>query len=237
MVFIHVPKIGGMSVTAWLLNNLDGPLILGAPESGKAHALKTLEFDDIGPRLKYLPGARHGKPEQVFYFCKQWEIALPKQGFALIRPAYDLVRSYFQYLQRPNVAARMSAFKAFENDVMLARKGQFRKFAWQCRIVGRKPSRLLDFYRSDFNNFNLDVVPLEYSSAYLNARFSGHNNCGRLSLPRRNASKSKMDFDEQAAKIIAKRFSAYQNVYDRAVQNWPELMKKLAHEKKLAEEF
>ncbi|NNE57280.1 MAG: hypothetical protein HKN36_04150 [Hellea sp.] len=219
-LFIHVPKVGGMSVTAWLLNNLDGQIFLSVPETARDHARGTLEFDDIEPRLNFLPGGRHERISPALTKCTKWQIGKPKRIFVLVRPAYDLIRSYFQYCQKPKIAARMSKKVKLAGDLKLARAGDFPDFARNCTILGKNPERMLGYYNCADPTIALDIIPLEHASEYLARQFGAHENYGRLKMPRRNASKEKMDFDPVAQEIIARRFSELQSIYDQAVASW-----------------
>ena len=215
-----------MSITAWLLNNLDGRMVLSVPKPAQAHALKTLEFNDIEPRLSFLPGGRHERIDQAIDKCVRWKLEKPQHVFVFVRPAYELMRSYYQYLQRPRVASRMSDVKKLAQELSLSQQN-FSVFAAESTIMGKGVRQLLNYYRCSDPDVRLDIVPLEQSMNYLKAVFSSHENCGRMPLPKRNRSREKMDFDPEAAEIITKRFVELQRVYDKALRDWPALAKQL----------
>lgn len=223
-LFIHVPKVGGMSVTSWLLNNLDGQLILSVPKKAQPHTRTTLAFDDIEPRLSFLPGGRHERIDMALEKCERWNISRPKRVFVLVRPVYDLVRSYYQYVQRPNVAKRMQNQPVLAAEAALAANGALAEFAAKCTIMGKGQDELLGYYQSQFQDIQIDIIPLEFGFEYLQALFSHHENCGRMSLAHRNRAKENIDRDDNAAEIATRRFAGLEAVYQKAIKNWPSLI-------------
>lgn len=226
-LFVHVPKVGGMSVTAWMLNNLSGRIVMSLPESAQTHALRSLEFDDIEGRLSFIRGGRHATIKRSLKLCEVWKVGRPKRVVTLVRPAYDLVRSYYQYLQRPKVAARMQIYKIMAAEAKLASSVSFAQFASSCTIMGRNQNEMMRYYEMADPNIILDIVPLEHSQNYLNGVFAHHASCGRFSLPKRNSAKNKIDHDMAAEQIIKERFPMLQMVYEEALADWPGLAKEL----------
>ena len=219
-LFVHVPKVGGMSITAWLLNNLDSEILLFIPESAFPHAKTTLEFEDIESRLKLLPGARHANPYRALRVLEQWKLDRPQHVITMIRPAYDLVRSSFHYFQKPRVVERLSKMEVFRQDLELAERKDFVEFARSGSILGRSPEDVLKYYDGAWDGIEFDIVPLRLAAPYLKHRFEDQQSYGRMPLGHRNRSGSKHNEDMTARKIIENRFSALQEIYETNLELW-----------------
>lgn len=219
-LFIHAPKVGGMSATAWLLNNLDGNFHLFIPETAHDHARAMLKFDDINDRLFLVPGSRHEPIPRAINSLQNWKLKMPRRMFSIVRPAEDLVSSYFHYIRRPEIAERLTLRGVAQQDVSNARNNDLQEFARTCRIFGKGPVRMMNYYQMKRADIELDVIPLELARDYLEFRFGNHQNCGRFQLERRNISKRSQVFDAKALTTIRRRFSKLDESYEKALNIW-----------------
>lgn len=101
ILFIHVPKMAGMSITRFLLNNLRGDIHLYLPRRAFDHAMRTVEFDDVRDRLELIEGTRHEDLHHAREKLAQRGIELSsfKLIVAPIRNPYDLEISHFEHLR------------------------------------------------------------------------------------------------------------------------------------------
>ncbi len=93
LLFLHVPKTGGMSVTKYLLKVLPRPVYYTSLESDP-------EFTE--PGAIYLPGIRHENLADAREIVAQYGYALEKFPviLAVLRNPYDIEVSRFSYLQK-----------------------------------------------------------------------------------------------------------------------------------------
>lgn len=94
VLFIHVPKTGGMAMTSYLSEILPGPTIYTAPEPDP-------ELHRRHPRIQHVPGARHETLEEaqavlagLGYDVSSFEVII-----AGVRNPYALEVSRYAYLQ------------------------------------------------------------------------------------------------------------------------------------------
>ena len=107
-IFNHTPKCGGMSVTRWILNNVDGPLTMVVPENAFEHTREMVRFDDVLPRLRFINGKRHETLPETKQTLEALGRKEPEFVISIIRDPYALLRSYFYYLQQPHIVKRLS---------------------------------------------------------------------------------------------------------------------------------
>ncbi|TCT11360.1 hypothetical protein EDC22_104117 [Tepidamorphus gemmatus] len=100
ILFVHVPKMAGMSITRFLLNNLRGDLHMYLPASAFDHAVQTLAFDDVRARLELIEGARHEDMHDAREKLALRGIGLSsfKLVIAAIRDPYDLEVSHCEHM-------------------------------------------------------------------------------------------------------------------------------------------
>lgn len=134
ILFIHVPKTGGMSVTRFLIENIPGPFTISLP---KGHKSPSPDIDPIeGKRHERLADAarllaKHGRTLDEF-----------ETILAVIRNPYDLEVSYYHYKR---LGYKYDAGKA-QN---LALAGDFSAFARKAPYYGRLPARIHEWYEID----------------------------------------------------------------------------------------
>ncbi len=216
-IFNHTPKCGGMSVTRWILNNVDGPLIVVVPENAFEHTRQMARFDDVLPRLTFIKGKRHETLLETRTTLDALGRPLPDFVISIIRDPYALLRSYFYYLQQPHIVKRHAG--KFPRQRAAIESG-FEGFCWACKFFGYDEDEMVDFFQAPSAFETVDLVPLQYISDYLTSRFSSHQNFGRAPLETRNRSK-KLEIDpSEAAKVrdvVYNRFHRVSALYQEAL--------------------
>ena len=192
VMFIHVPKTGGMSVTAYLLNNLPGQIYLTVPEEAFEHARSRAMFPDVYERLNLLPGTRH----EDLAAAKQVAAGLGRrlQDFklilAIVRNPYDLEVSYYCHLRKERIRKegelrRTTGSRSAPLAWTLAAAGDFETFARQAPYYGRLPSRIERYYSIRGQTpANMKIVRLEDIDGGIRALAPYTK--GRCSLPHHN---------------------------------------------------
>lgn len=161
VLFLHVPKTGGMSTTIYLLGNLKGNITLVEPKRRIEDALKHVPFDDVEARLTLVEGKRHEDLEQADRVLNGVGRSLSdfRVILATIRNPYDLEVSYFHHLQKKHVVARRSANS---EAVQIALSGDFTQFAEAAPFAGHLPSRLERYFQVNGQvPANLHIVRFE----------------------------------------------------------------------------
>ena len=148
VLFLHVPKTGGMSVTSFLINNLPGRIHISVPRPAFEHTAGLSAFPDVNERLTLIPGIRHED-------LRQTQKILGKHGRRLsdfqllvstIRNPYDLEVSYYFHLRKE--AARKNGTN-LRPALELAISGDFEAFVRNAPYYGHLPSRIERYYLID----------------------------------------------------------------------------------------
>ena len=216
-IFNHTPKCGGMSVTRWILNNVDGPLIVVVPENAFEHTREMVRFDDVLPRLTFVNGKRHETLSQTKKTLDALGRSAPDFVISIIRDPYALFRSYFYYLQQPHIVKRHAG--KFPRQRAAIESG-FEGFCKSCKFFGYDENEVVDFFHAPSAFDTVDLVPLRHISDYLTSRFSSHQNFGRAPLETRNRTqKPEIDPLEEAKirDIVNKRFHRVSKLYQDAM--------------------
>ena len=113
LLFVHVPKTAGMTLTHIFVNNLKGNVFATIPKGHESGGTKVIVID----------GPRHGtlNKAKVYFDGLGRELDLFKIIIAVIRNPYDMEFSRFHYLRKQN-----SFDKGASQD--LAVKGDFEEF-------------------------------------------------------------------------------------------------------------
>ncbi len=132
VLFLHMPKTGGMSLTAYLLENLAGPVRFTA---------------DVMPRVKphrakFIEGRRHETmaDAESYFTYRGRSIEDFEAIFVVIRNPYDLEVSRFHYLQAGHKGDAGPA-----QDLALA--GDYEKYLREAPFFGANPPRLDRYMR------------------------------------------------------------------------------------------
>ncbi|MBO6634002.1 hypothetical protein [Parvibaculum sp.] len=131
LLFIHVPKTGGMATTKYLLDILEPPIFISVPEG---HA-------EERPGLTIIDGKRHERLDEAATLLAQHgrTLASFKIILAGIRNPYDLEISRFGYLQKGHPWDKGKA-----QDLALA--GDFDTFVCEAAFHGKTYPALEEYY-------------------------------------------------------------------------------------------
>jgi len=134
LLFLHVPKTGGMAVTNELLAILPKPIYYALPEGSKD------KFHNP-PQIIATPGKRHGNLRQAQEWISQYgkTLASFKKIVATVRNPYEMEVSRYFYLRLGHAWDKGQAQTiALEND--------FETFALKSPYFGRKYSHVESYF-------------------------------------------------------------------------------------------
>lgn len=171
ILFLHVPKTGGMSVTEFLLKNLDGPVSYTSDtrHSGARHA-------------KFIEGSRHETlaDAESFFTYKNRSVFDFDAIFAVMRNPYDLEVSRYHYLRQGLKVDRGPA-----QDLALA--GDFREYLRNAAFFGALPPRLDRYFQlGNVIPPNMQILRNEYLDVDLRMRLAPYLVANPTELPRSN---------------------------------------------------
>lgn len=163
ILFLHVPKAAGTSVTSFLIRNLRGPLTLTEPADRLTFAdnlspaariklsLRRLRRQFglmIRPSLRIFAGARHETLSEARVALVQFGRKLEEFDsiVAIVRNPYDLEVSRYHFFRRGHMGVQGLARELAEE---LALAGNFAAFAKDAPYHGRLPGRIEDWFEID----------------------------------------------------------------------------------------
>lgn len=132
LIFVHVPKTGGMSITEVLLKYLPRPVYYFLPSA---------EVGRIPKGVEIMPGRRHEFLAEAIGLAAGLGIA-PKRIIACIRNPYEMEVSRFFYLRKGHPWDKGPA-----QD--LAMTNDFVKFAIESPYHGRATSQIQQYFEVD----------------------------------------------------------------------------------------
>lgn len=134
VLFIHVPKTAGISVTKFLIDNIPGQFTITLPRGHRSPS----------PRALAIEGRRHEKLSEAARALEKRGRALSdfEAIIAVMRNPYDLEVSYYHYKR---LGHKYDAGLAQR----LAMEGNFLEFARNAPYYGCLPSRIQDWYQID----------------------------------------------------------------------------------------
>lgn len=137
LLFLHVPKTGGMAVTQKLLDILPKPIYYALPEGAKNKVHNP-------PAVIAVAGKRHGNLKQAQDWIKEYDRTLAsfKKIVATIRNPYAMEVSRYFYLRLDRPWDRGKAQE-------IALNSDFEAFALKSPYFGRKLSRVEDYFLVD----------------------------------------------------------------------------------------
>lgn len=144
VLFLHVPKTGGRSVSDYLVNNLMGPI---EESLGYKAALdgRRFAFDDVAARATVFRGRRHEDVQQAIEVLAARGRRLSDFDLilAVVRNPYDLEVSHYEHLRKPSVIERRGAQAP---PVQAAATGDFGHFVTHAPFFGCLPAQMERFY-------------------------------------------------------------------------------------------
>ncbi len=210
ILFLHVPKTGGISTTRFLLTNLEGRVQYTAN-----HPV------DEAPDAEYHEGPRHETLVQAeaFHSPRGRSVGDFAAVFAVMRNPYDLEVSRYHYLRKGHDVDRGRAQDLAIDD-------DFEKYLAEAPFFGSFPPRLDRYFRiGDYLPKNLHVLRFERLSTDLAEKLSDFLVEEPVPLPHLN--KSDHDdywryYDKRCEQLCYQRhrwffdMSFYQRRYDFA---------------------
>ncbi|MGH6877774.1 MAG: sulfotransferase domain-containing protein [Rhizomicrobium sp.] len=163
LLFLHVPKTGGTSVTSWLIGNLRGSVTVTEPPdrlpaSDRISAMARMKFGvrrlrrqlslSWRPQVRRLAGMRHETLGEASETLARLGRRLEdfEAIVAVIRNPYDLEVSRFHFFGRGHLGVKGLAHEYAEE---LALAGDFAAFARKAAYHGRLPGRIEDWFEID----------------------------------------------------------------------------------------
>ena len=137
LLFLHVPKTGGMAVTQKLLDVLPKPIYYALPEGAKNKVHNP-------PEIIAIAGKRHGNLRQAQDWLKDYDKTLASftKIVATIRNPYAMEVSRYFYLRLDRPWDRGKA-------QTIALNSDFETFAIESPYFGRKLSRVEEYFLVD----------------------------------------------------------------------------------------
>lgn len=201
ILFLHVPKAAGTSVTSFLIANLPGIVTVteppdrpdprvAIPAAGRLRlSLRRLRRRAgllVRPSLKVIDGTRHENLRQATELLARLGRKLEdfRILIAVIRNPYDLEVSRYHFFRRGYHGMKGVAHELAEE---LAQAGDFTEFALRAPYHGQLPARIEDWYEIDGRMpDNLRIVRYEHLAADLD-RIVSERYAIKTALPRLNA--------------------------------------------------
>jgi hypothetical protein len=164
VLFLHVPKTGGLSVSDYLVHNLAGPIEESLGAKVDPHAERQFPFADLPGRVRVFPGRRHEDLRQATDVLAERGRSLADFDvvLAVVRNPYDLEVSHFEHLRKPSVIERRGEDAP---PVRAATSGDFGYFVEHAPFYGCLPARMERYYTLDGEvPVNLRLVRFEQLS-------------------------------------------------------------------------
>jgi hypothetical protein len=231
LLFLHVPKTGGTSVTSFLIRNLPGRITLTEPADHPSlagdlplPARTKLQLRQWRRQLGFLrhahvrriAGMRHETLQQASDALERLgrKLADFEAILAVIRNPYDLEVSRFHFFRRGHLGIRGLAHEYAEE---LAQAGDFAAFAERAAYHGRLPGRIEEWFEMDGETpTNLRVLRFESLESDLARELAPF--CRIVStLPRLNASVHAPYKNHLTREIESAIYSKYRWPFDRGI--------------------
>ena len=209
IVFIHVPKTAGMSITHFLVNALDDQVTVFAPENARSHTFNLAYSQRAAKKLKAAIGTRHENCWQAATLLRQARLPVPCRAFAVARDPAEQLWSYYRHLQKPWIWQRQGMDRfTLRGPYQLAATSGFTEFVEKLENFGMHDDQIAEYYRP--GSFEvLDVVAFEDIEEYLVHRFSHHYAFNIAQLEHRNASSMVKVKEEITHEVASKVRSKY----------------------------
>lgn len=226
IAFIHVPKTAGMSITHFLVNALDDPVTVFAPEGAREHTFRMAENEEARRKLSFRVGRRHETCLEAIAAFRRHNLPRPPQGFAVIRDPVDLMLSYYRHMRKPEVwRLRGMTPTTLRGAPRAAISSTFDEFCRAWEFYGLNDREMLAYFDAvSFQNF--DIVPVEALSKYLQYRFNEHGRFDISKLGHRNRSGddvarlSAIHVSQKTASFIRHRYACLTEIYEEALDIW-----------------
>jgi hypothetical protein len=138
LLFVHVPKTAGMSISSYLLEVLPAPVYSVSVEREDWSVYGVTKRDD---EIVHVPGGRHGRLAEAFATVRQYDLEPETMPLVLVgtRNPYELEVSRYAYLQ-----AGHSQDRGADQD--LAMEHDFETFALETKFNDRDHAAIDEYY-------------------------------------------------------------------------------------------
>jgi hypothetical protein len=202
LLFLHVPKAAGTSVTSYLIRSLPGQITLTEPADRLAASDRVSVFAraKLGlrrlrrhagllrrPQLKLIEGTRHENLREASEVLRRMGRRLEdfRMILAIVRNPYELEVSRYHFFRRGHFGVQGLAHELAEE---LAQAGDFATFARLAPYHGRLPGRIEEWFEIDSSiPQNLRILRFENLQHELAAAVDALG-CRRVPLPNLNTS-------------------------------------------------
>ena len=220
-VFIHVPKTGGMSITRFLVNALDGPVTVFAAPRAKEHTFSLADTVEAHDKLSFIAGRRHGPCDAAVKEIEEAGLPVPPLAFSIAREPVSLMVSYYKHMQKPAVWQRRGQDpEKLKGAPKLAMEKSFDAFIRGAEYYNMTDDQIGDYYRP--HGFaRLDVVALEHLNDYLQYRFGHHAAFDLAKMQHRNTSKhvkEKVEVSDDTRAFLAAKYPLLAETYRKALE-------------------
>ncbi len=220
-VFIHVPKTGGMSITRFLVNALDGPVTIFAAERAEDHSYTLAATEEARAKMRFAPGRRHGPCDAAVKEIEAAGLPLPACAFSIAREPGSLMVSYYKHMQKPSVwRLRGQNKEQLTGAPKLATEGTFDDFVRGASFYNMSDAQIDDYYQP--HGFpRLDIVALDHLNDYLQHRFGHHDAFDLAKMDRRNTSKhvkEKVVISDETRAFLAETYPRLTATYAKALE-------------------
>lgn len=214
LLFLHLGKTGGTSVS-WLLCNTLKPPVFNVHEQNKKGA------NTVGSEF-FIEGKRHANLHEAKEMIENFGMKLSdfKLILVMVRNPLDIELSHYKHLRKNKVIvrARDGEYNNLKNRIKEAR-GSFEKFA--SSNVVHFTGTLKDFYT--INNKipkNLTIVKMEEMDKVLPDLLQPFQIQTKL-LPHRNKSDEKFDSSSLSQRALKNIYMKYKWIYDQGIYCLP----------------
>lgn len=160
VLFIHLGKTGGMSVTDYLCNTLEPPVYHVLPQS-HLESSKPLGYEQM------IPGNRHASLTVAKEIIEPFNMKISdfKLIFVIVRNPFELHFSYYKHLRKPHIIKRLSQYPNSKKRLDAA-MGDYEDFAQEdfvhyngnlaafFQLNGRRPDNMKVV---NFENLNIEI--------------------------------------------------------------------------------
>lgn len=213
LLFLHVPKTGGRSVSAYLVNNLRGPMEESLGYKARLDEVRQFAFDDVADRTSVFRGRRHEDMQEAVDVLAQRGRRLSdfQVVLAVVRNPYDLEVSHYEHLRKPSVIERRGQRSP---SVRAAATGDFGHFVHHAPFFGCLPAHMERYYTvGEEAPQNLHLIRFESLAETIPTLIAPFS-LARSDLPHINASNRRPYVDYLTPEIEQAIFDKYRYLFE-----------------------
>jgi len=213
VLFIHLGKTGGMSITAYMQQTLRAPVI----EVENANLMVS------GQNLKKIvvPGIRHANLVQAAEFVSHHGLKLPdfEVIFAVVRDPLSMEQSYYKHLRKETVIRRVEKIRGTANDRLEMAQLDFDSFA-KSNITHFTGDLAAFFTIEGKIPPNMQILKFEEISVAVPKLLAPYQTHSRP-FPHKNKSSEKVDLSQLSQEAILNIRKKYSWFYDQGFYSFP----------------